>query len=160
MPENRRQISNGARPSLMQQSPAFLECLAKWMHVFNRVYRQPMEPGTIWAYRETLSDLTVEEIDRGCVAAMKATRFTPTPAEIREYGILPSSEAPALNALPAGPPITDEEAKQFFEELKANVPCLSEESKRKDGIIEITDEMRARHEAKNREALERFGKAS
>lgn len=111
-----------------------------------------MEEGTIWAYREALADLSAEELDRGCLEAMRHTRFTPTPAEILEYGVVPREEKP-LNALPPAPALTDQEAKEFFAQMRVQVPCLSERAMRADGITVITDEMRADAERKKREAI-------
>jgi hypothetical protein len=127
------------------------------MTVFTHVYRQPMTEATVWAYRETLQDLSVEELERGCTEAMKQTRFTPTPSEIREYGVLPRETA---TFAPPEPRMSDAEAKEFLEQMKANVPCLSEESTQAEGIIIITEEKRAEYERKKREAIERFGKSA
>lgn len=115
-----------------------------------------MEPATVWAYREALSDLSVEELEQGCTEAMRQTKFTPTPAEIREYGMLPKETVFLNNALPEPYP-TKEEAIEFLAKMKAEVPCLSEESLRKEGVVIITDEMRAEYQRKKSEALKRFG---
>lgn len=159
MQGNRERTLSEAQRLLTMPSSEFSDCLGKWMLVFNRVYRQPMTDVTIWAYRETLADLTPEELERGCREAMKRTKFTPTPAEIREYGVLPAPEIPALKA-PVDPPLTAEEARDFLAKLKQDVPCLSNESIRSDGIVIVTDAMRAQAKAKNQEALKRFRAAS
>jgi hypothetical protein len=88
---------------------------------------------------------------------MRQTKFTPTPSEIREYGILPRETIPFA---PPEPFITDDEAKEFLRKMKAEIPCLSDESMRNEGIIVITDEKRAEFERKKKEAIERFGKSA
>lgn len=123
----------------------------------------------MWAYRETLCDLSVDELEYGCMEAMKEVRFTPTPAEIREHAfVLRKSlrQVPALNALPAAPPMSAEESTEFFAKLKAEVPMFSEvpgltqKPLQPDGIVIITDEMRARARRKAKEAAEKFGKSA
>ena len=141
--ESQKPISSGTPKSPPMPVEEFLQELNKWMIVFTHVYRQPMTEATVWAYRETLCDLSVAELERGCKEAMRQTRFTPTPAEIREYGIIEGEHyGPALNALPPAPPMTDAECKEFLAKLRKEVPCLTE------GVIEITDKMRERHEKK------------
>lgn len=157
METNPGRTSREALRSRTTQSREFLDCLAKWMIVFNRVYRQPMTDAAVWAYREALSDLSVEELERGCIGAMKQTRFTPTPAEIREYGI---SEAQTEPMPDYGPQVTQEEAKEFFAKMKAEIPCLSDESLRQQGVLVVTDEMRAEAQRKKLETLRRFGKSA
>ena len=101
--------------------PTFLECLAKWMTVFTHVYRQPMTEATVWAYRETLKDLTAAEVDRGCMESMKRTKFTPTPAEIREFS-KEKVEHPALNALAIeDAPLSLAELQELVKEAKRHI---------------------------------------
>jgi hypothetical protein len=121
-------------PSVRCKSPSnlsqeWLEALGKWALAFNQVYRQPMSDITLWAYQQSLYDLTIGELNRGCSESMKFTRFTPTPAEIRDYGILETETyGPVRNALPSAErPMTDAEAKEFFALCREKAPWLNKD---------------------------------
>lgn len=121
---------------------------------FNQVYGRDLSQPAIWAYYETLKDLTPEELDRGCIDAMKRIKFCPNPAEILE-SVEATRPAIVLNSkqLPE-PSFTDDEAKQFLAELREIVFPDREVAK---AVLEITDEMRENYERKKQEALKRFG---
>jgi hypothetical protein len=88
--------------------------------VFTHVYRQQMTDATFWAYNEALKDLTPDQLERGCIGAMKVTRFTPTPAEIREH-ISDGIEPPALNAIMKEAPLSIEELREMVKEAKKRI---------------------------------------
>jgi hypothetical protein len=90
------------------------------------------------------------------MGAMRITRFTPTPAEIRECVPQKEDLRLALNALPPESPMTQAEAEEFL--AKARVDLAPILKSIPDGAIEITEEMRERHREKTRQAVERFGK--
>lgn len=112
----------------------------------------------MWAYRETLCDLSAVELDRGCKEAMRQTKFTPTPAEIREYGKV-DEEYYGPPRLPGPPSMTKEECAEFLATAREHLGEILKPQKT-PGVLEITDEMRERHAAKVREAQEKFGKSA
>ena len=115
--KDQKQTLSVRQPQQKTPSEAFLDALSKWVTVFNHVYRQPMTEATIWAYLQTLKDLSVEQLERGCLEAMKQTKFTPTPAEIREYSHLKHEQAP-LNATVEEPPLSMEELRALVIEAR------------------------------------------
>lgn len=135
-------------------SREFLDALGKWMIAFTHVYRQPMTEATVWVYRETLCDLSVDELDRGCREAIKQTRFTPTPAEIRECSRSEERVA-ALNSQQPEPAMSQADMREFLSKVRSDIPWMNE-PRSMGPVLVVTDEMRERAEAKKKEALEKF----
>jgi len=67
-----------------QERPRKSSALTKWLLVFSQLYRQEATEAAVWAYRESLDDLSAEEIELACREAIRRLKFFPTPAEIRE----------------------------------------------------------------------------
>lgn len=123
------------------------------MLVFTHVYRQAMNEATVWAYREVLKDLTPPQLDRGCIGAMKRTKFTPTPSEILDYAI---EQSPSIFESSTEAPMTQEEAKEFLNKVRGDIPWIKE--KAPDYVLEVSDEVRARYEKNKSEALRKCEK--
>lgn len=64
--------------------------------ILAETYRQKISKATIEAYRIGLRDLPIEAIDRAVQAAIRTSRFMPTPSELRE---LAGETSPADRAI-------------------------------------------------------------
>ena len=126
---------------------------------FSQLYHQEIEELAALAYRDALKDFSSTQLDRGCREAIKRCTFIPKPADIIDCI---SDTRPDLyqdfKKLPE-PGMSSEDYKKMFSELGKKLGSLSETQK-DSGTIEITDEMRERHERNKREALEKFRKGA
>jgi hypothetical protein len=129
--------------------------MAQSLRLLGAAFRQEVTEEMVIAYAIGLAGLTGEQLVRATrYLLLNHKEFMPTPAQIRA-AVEDSAPTPILKQL-SEPPLTKEEAREILSKMKAEIPCLSSESMKRDGVIVITDEMRAEAVRKSQEALRRF----
>lgn len=152
-------------PRLAVSSRVSSKQVAKWLYLFSQIFRQEATQLIAEAYLHVLQNLTPAQLDRGCNWCLAHCEFFPTPAKILE-GVELTRETPACEPFDECQRMTPEEFKALFAEARARYPELLVHApeipapRKQDAVVEITDEMRARHEASKAEALRRFGTKS
>jgi len=159
-PESEKQKSQKTR------SVESSEMLAMWLLTFSQLYHQEIGELAVLAYKEALKSFSAEQIDRGCREVIRTCVFIPKPKEISDAirDTAPSLHA-ELKSLPS-PSMTTEEFKALFAQarrdfgdlLAPNENLALKENLMPDGVVVITDEMRAEQKRKAAEAAAKFGK--
>lgn len=78
--ENSARLSSEAAPTRRSSS----EFVTQWVAALAEHYRQELSELQVALYLKGLADLGNMEVERGCSEALKACRFMPTVADIRE----------------------------------------------------------------------------
>lgn len=143
-------------PLLLSEAEDYL---GQWIALLAEHYQGELSELASMGYRIGLADLKPSELDLAFSHALKTseTGFRPTAGEIRKHlREVRQQSAPQFQALPEAS-LTAEEAKNILDDIREKAAALGAQPKDSVGIVEITDEMRARYEARKQEALERFG---
>lgn len=140
------------------------EVLAMWLLTFSQLYHQEIGELAVLAYKEALKKFNAEQIDRGCRAAIEVCTFIPKPKEIIDAirDTAPSLYA-ELKTLPS-PRMTSDEYKAVFAQARETlghllIPPEPKPDLPADGVVIITEEMRAEQKRKAAEAAAKFGKS-
>jgi hypothetical protein len=138
-----------------RSSIAFLEAVKQCLRLLCAAFHQALTEEMAVAYGIGLADLTSEQLLRATrYLLLNHKEFMPTPAQIR--AAVEDSAPPRTLPRLSEPPLTKQEAREILSKMKSEIPCLSSESLKRDGVIVITDEMRAEAVRKSQEALRRF----
>ena len=147
------------KPQLVESS----QLLAMWLLTFTQVFHQEIEELAAAAYKEILKGFTAAQIDRGCRECLRRCTFFPKPAEIIEAIHDTMPVAPIVPLLPS-PRMTQEDFKNALAEARERLAPILEKVEEpplpQEGVVIITDEMRATAKRKAKEATERFGKSA